>query len=838
MIINIILLIGRVLSVLNIHVYLTILLILISSSSIIIASNDDSDYIFTGQVVNIDYSGYNDNYIILVDTIRLKPSDVGFFPIHSGDTIVVRDWGSLELFCDVDIGDSVEVCGWTTDNHYNTYNVLCGEYIKCITTPEPKTKPKPPRCSGTITGHVYDDATDDPIDDALVESGRISDDTNSRGRFSLDGDFCPNTRYTIECSADGYESDTKRVTTDDDGDGDVDFYLDPDCDGTISGYVRDATTQAPIKGALVEVESSGTLHVYSVNRNSDETSSSGRFSIDGNFCPNTRYTIKCSAEGYKLATRSITTERDGDKEVDIYLEPEPPACSGTVSGHVYDASTGRPISGASLLFCHGGDCWAIPVTDSWGLYASIGRHCPSSSYEVTCSADGYRLETKRATTDSLGNAALDFHLVPLCRGTISGRVYDSSTGRPIPGAALLFCQGGDCWCPPVTDSRGNYGSSDRFCPSSTCEITCSADGYKTVTKTITTDSGGNAAFNFILEPLCAGAVSGHVYDAVTGMPITGAALLICCQGGDCWCPPVTDSSGSYIVGNQASTLTTCEVVCSAEGYEPITKYINIDINGDSASIIYLNRQIILDSDRDDFVTDAKRRANNCLFLADWIESCSDEKYTTDEYKDIYQSYNIDALEDTREHITDKIYNKWGTSQEIIEDIKFIDRGVEKSKEFSYNAFNWWMAKNAYNELSGKSGDNYIRNDPVIGLLRELAELDEKEADLWQRGSSYEFRDEIYDIYCEQTNVISYIEDKVCVINPPNDVLVAICKICEIHKESIDRGHLYINGEAHSPDSPDLPNNTYYTHLEYTCGLCGSNDGHCHSCRWCHYHYRE
>lgn len=385
----------------------------------------------------------------------------------------------------VHVGDRVKVLASYVDA--NTVSI-CGNrnyYIKLIRLS------REPKCSGTITGYVYDDATNAPIKDSLVECGRISDYTNSRGWFSLGGDFCPNNRYTIECSAGGYKSDTKRVTTDSNGDGSVKFYLDPDCDGTISGYVRDATTRAPISGALVEVRSSEMLGVLSANSNSHYSGSSGRFSIDGNFCPNTRYTIRCSAEGYKLAIRSITTERDGNKEVDIYLEPERPVCSGVVSGHVYDASTRRPISGASLLICQGGSCCATPITDSWGSYRSMGSNCPFSSYEITCSADGYTLETKRATTDGSGNSVLDFTLVPLCRGTISGKVYDSATGRPIPGAALLFCQGGDCWCPQPSDAMGYYSAGGRICPSTTWQITCSADGYTPGTKTITTDKDGN-----------------------------------------------------------------------------------------------------------------------------------------------------------------------------------------------------------------------------------------------------------------------------------------------------------------------------------------------------------
>jgi len=136
-------------------------------------------------------------------------------------------------------------------------------------------------------------------------------------------------------------------------------------------------------------------------------------------------------------------------------------------------------------------------SDSSGSYRLVGR-CPSTSYEITCSAEGYKESTLEVITDKNGNAQQDFSLEPDCQGTISGRVSDvKNNNQPIRDANLLICQNGKCMDPVVTDSKGQY-SLKGFCPSSNFDITCSAEGFRNQEKTGTTDSEGNSKNQDIL----------------------------------------------------------------------------------------------------------------------------------------------------------------------------------------------------------------------------------------------------------------------------------------------------------------------------------------------------
>jgi hypothetical protein len=137
------------------------------------------------------------------------------------------------------------------------------------------------------------------------------------------------------------------------------------------------------------------------------------------------------------------------KEIErLTARPQEPKCSGTISGNVKDAKTGSLLSGAVQLICkNGGDCLGSPApTDSTGFYSTGGK-CPSTSYEITCSAEGYKQSTLQVTTDGNGNAQRDFSLEPECQGTISGKVLDASNSQPIPSANLLICQNSKCFDP-------------------------------------------------------------------------------------------------------------------------------------------------------------------------------------------------------------------------------------------------------------------------------------------------------------------------------------------------------------------------------------------------------
>jgi len=87
-------------------------------------------------------------------------------------------------------------------------------------------------------------------------------------------------------------------------------------------------------------------------------------------------------------------------------------CEGTISGHVYNAETNKPISDAEVS-CLGGQYPCYPTTDSGGFYRSCSCFCPSTSCDITCTASGYQSSTQSVTTDNYGNKdGVDFYLQP------------------------------------------------------------------------------------------------------------------------------------------------------------------------------------------------------------------------------------------------------------------------------------------------------------------------------------------------------------------------------------------------------------------------------------------
>ena len=356
-------------------------------------------------------------------------------------------------------------------------------------------------CSGTVQVVVYDSITNSPLSGA-----RVSISPSGSSGYTRDGLFivtgqCPNKAQTVTVILDGYESATETVYTDINGNQIIGIPLKraiqeerDRCTGVISGGVIDAEGGMPISGAFLriygqKIDWSGTTGAY------------GGFRSSQSFCRLSTYEIECNKIGYITKKMSIKTDENGNLVVTIPIKSEKPDCSGKISGHVFNANNKSPIPGAALLICSdGGSCFPTPLVDSIGLYETGQNTCPSTTYQVTCSANGYKTVTTRVTTDAKGNAWKEFDLVPECSGKISGHVYNADDKSLISGAALLICQdGGSCFPTPLVDSIGLYETGQNTCPSTTYQVTCSANGYRTVTTRVTTDAKGNAWKDFDLE---------------------------------------------------------------------------------------------------------------------------------------------------------------------------------------------------------------------------------------------------------------------------------------------------------------------------------------------------
>jgi len=466
-------------------------------------------------------------------------------------------------------------------------------------------------CSGVISGGVIEGGgmplADVPVS---IQSGSVewSGVTDSNGAFRSSQGFCPSTDYEATAQKQDYTPNKVDGVTDVNGNavatipitaeslGDVKFMGEILRGGTDEGaqiisfyhfavkvnkILEDPKNRLTV-GSTVGVSSSrsGPAKVDSV-KNGDSVEVYGKCLIQSK--------VSTTYSSYNANVGLSDSLSDGAQ---YYLTKLRPKCSGTISGHVSNINTKSPIPGATLLICQeGGNCWSSAPSDLTGLYGSGEQACPSTSYEITCSAEGYRSSSLTITTDVKGNSWQDFQLEPenKCMGTISGDVINSQNNKPIEGASLLICQGDNCWSPASTDAKGHFSSRGMSCPSIGTKITISAEGYKPAAETLTPGADGNSLdMLFTLVPDCQGTISGNVLDASNSQPVAGANLLIC-QFGNCLDPIVTDSSGKFLAKGFCPS-TEFDITCSAENYKPHKDTASTSDKGNSVREIRLESE--------------------------------------------------------------------------------------------------------------------------------------------------------------------------------------------------------------------------------------------------------
>jgi hypothetical protein len=81
---------------------------------------------------------------------------------------------------------------------------------------------------------------------------------------------------------------------------------------------------------------------------------------------------------------------------------------GTIYGHVYDAQTRQPVSGA-WVYCLEANC-PKQATDRDGYYSIENCFSPFTTYNIECIKNGYKSTRSVAETDSSGKATVDFSL--------------------------------------------------------------------------------------------------------------------------------------------------------------------------------------------------------------------------------------------------------------------------------------------------------------------------------------------------------------------------------------------------------------------------------------------
>ncbi len=352
----------------------------------------------------------------------------------------------------------------------------------------------------------------------------------------------------------------------------LDFGLVPICSGSVEGFVTDEETGAPIEDAVISIspeirtDASGFYEILDIQ-------------LDEHNNPIEGFPVRAVKHGYWDGVGEGLVICDGVTRIDLkMLRWRPASVQGTVVEGTPDPTdptiihpTTTLIGGAELrIFNYGFD-----QADAAGEFAiemeklNTGNQ-PIVDAQLEVNATGYWARPSESiggllsSPYPLGTIDPDEHIrdlvVPLvkkCTGTLSGLVRDAVTNAPIANARVTVA-----W--PIatldvrTDATGHFTYPGVLLGHNNTPIERSVavsspgyfDGIKNFPMTACGDTPSVEIALALAPPPIFGTLEGHVYDAVTRLPIAGASVHtpLCATPPGTTCTS-TDVNGFYRLPN-------------------------------------------------------------------------------------------------------------------------------------------------------------------------------------------------------------------------------------------------------------------------------------------------
>ncbi|MCU7741452.1 carboxypeptidase regulatory-like domain-containing protein, partial [Priestia megaterium] len=402
------------------------------------------------------------------------------------------------------------------------------------------TRPSP--ILGTIAGQVVDASTNTPITNARIDivnsQGQLVTFvfTNENGQYVVQG--LPSDTYTVFASASNYieQQQTALIREGEFVFAPVNFQLSRVTRfGTITGQVTNSKTQQPIQGALVEA-----LNAQGKVVSTTRTDESGNFTITG-LLPGA-YTLRVSAEGFTLYTEQVIVTAGDTTLVSIPLTPK--VNVGAIVGIVTNSETNQPIQGARVVVLNGENVVAVGYTDEQGNFIITG--IPAGTYIILATAPGFNSESKSVIVEAGETIPVPpFNLTAISNaGSITGRVIDQRTGKPIQGATVFVLKGRDVVAVGYTDEQGNFIITGI--PAGTYTILATANGFKSETQRVNILVNTTEEINITLIPKLT-TITGVVCDIKTGARLPNILIEVLDIHKEFITDLLTDHNGEYTV---------------------------------------------------------------------------------------------------------------------------------------------------------------------------------------------------------------------------------------------------------------------------------------------------
>ncbi len=334
----------------------------------------------------------------------------------------------------------------------------------------------------------------------------------------------------------------------------VDFGLLPICYGAFQGQVTDIQTGSNVPGATVEAsyeygyvdtaDANGLYILTNVALGSPDNQ------------PVQYYLWASRTDYWQSAYSYAYAVCDATNTVNLQILRKQ---TGSISGQVV-VQGGGPLSNV-LVSADSSYQTASTNTDANGSFQFPALQLyPSNApavYGVSASPAGYWSSTTNTTVQANSNSVVTLTLVPICYGTVTGRVVLADSGLPATNAAVVVVGYGYTYV--VTDSNGNYTATNISLDPGNVPVTPDVEvdyyaGYYggSTNSALSLTCGVTVGMpTLVLQPVPPpppdnyGAAAGHVYDIQTGQPITNAYVYSYYNGVGGY----TDTNGAYYITN-------------------------------------------------------------------------------------------------------------------------------------------------------------------------------------------------------------------------------------------------------------------------------------------------
>jgi len=283
--------------------------------------------------------------------------------------------------------------------------------------------------------------------------------------------------------------------------------------GAITGTVINATTQAPINGARVQL--GGAISAV--------TAEDGQFILTE--VPQGAQTLRVSASGFNEATQAVTVvagQTVSTGPIALTLRN----ITGTITGRILsDGDSDSPVVGATVVVLNTTPPLSVS-TGADGRFTLTGVSQGAKTLQV--SASGFNAATKTVTvvvgqTVSAGTIAL----IPIpTTGTVTGSIFtEGNADDAVAGATITVLN----TTPPLSGRTGTNGRFTlRGVPQGAQTLRVSAQGFNDATQPVTVVAGQSVSTGPIaLKPFpITGRVTGTVTNATTNEPLNDASVAV------------------------------------------------------------------------------------------------------------------------------------------------------------------------------------------------------------------------------------------------------------------------------------------------------------------------